>query len=112
MDKCKSFSDYMQNSKELFKMLFGEKLYNKLNNIPLKTINWEGMDIKTCEILATCPNIKERFTEKWIEYYKKSSNDNTLLDLYIQVIFHYGYQQCYDNNAGTREIIKMIAVIA
>lgn len=86
------YQDYADNSKELFKMLFGNEMYEKLNSIPLKTIDWEGVDIETHAILATCPNIKERFSEEWITYFK--DRNYTLLDLYIESVFHYGFQQC------------------
>lgn len=89
-----NFSEYMDNSKKLFKMLFGEDLYNQLKNTPLKSIEWDGLDIKCYEIEATFPNIKERFNESWIEYFKE--RDGSLLDLFIQSVFHYGYQQKFD----------------
>jgi hypothetical protein len=101
-----SFSQYMDNSKKLFKVLFGVELYNKLNKTPLKSIDWEGVDIDTSEILSTFPNIKERFSPKWIEYWKERSP--TLLDLYLQTVFHYGYQQCKDHNRATEEFANRI----
>jgi hypothetical protein len=69
----------MDNSKTLFKMLFGEKLFNKLDSTPLKNIDW-------------------------IDYF--SEREGTLLDLYLQTIFHYGYQQCYDKNKNVWENLK------
>jgi len=104
----KTYSDYMDGSKELFKLLFGEETFERLNSIPLKSVSWEGLDIDTCEILATFPNIKERFSPKWIEYFEENGNV-TLLDLFLQAVFHYGYQQCYDANEGTRRIIEMLS---
>jgi len=103
------FTEYMDNSKTMFKMLFGEKLYNELESIPLKQIDWKGIDIDCCSITATFPNIKDRFNNEWIEYFKEK--DKTLLDLYLQVIFQYGYQQCYDNNKDVREIISTLQSI-
>jgi hypothetical protein len=90
------FGEYMNASKVLFKMLFGEELFEKLKSIPLKNIDWDGIDVDFNQIIAICPNIKDRFNKKWIEC--SSERGVTLLDLYIQVIFHYGYQQCYDIN--------------
>lgn len=104
-----TFSEYMDNSKKLFKMLFGEKLYKQLEKTPLKEIDWEGIDITTCKILATCPNIKERFNKEWVEYF--SERDYTVLDLYLQSVFHYGYQQCVDSNYSldrTTELLEQI----
>lgn len=101
-----SFSDYMDNSKQLLKLLFGEELYNKLNSTPIKAIEWDGLDITTCKILATCPNIKERFNEEWIEYF--GERDYTLLDLYLQSVFHYGYQQACDYHYDTEKTTKLM----
>jgi len=98
-----SFSEYMDNSETLFKMLFGEKLFKKLKSTPLKSIDWDGIDIDCTQITATNPNIKQRFNKDWIEY--ASERDGTLLDLYLQTIFHYGYQQGYDRN--NEELEKM-----
>ena len=86
----------MDNSKTLLKMLFGEEMFNKLESTPLKSIEWEGADLECCEITATSPNIKDRFNEEWIEYF--SEKEKTLLDLYLQTIFHYGYEQCWNKN--------------
>lgn len=97
----------MKNSKKMFKLLFGEEMYERLNSIPLRSFSWDGIDVTSCEILATFPDIKERFNAKWIEYFKE--HDVTLLDLYLQVLFHYGYQQCYDANENQRKIIDIIA---
>jgi hypothetical protein len=96
-----TYTQYLDNSKKLFKQLFGSELYKKLNSTPLKSIDWQGIDVDTSDILATFPNIKQRFCPDWIEYWK--DHEITLLDLYIQVIFHYGYQQCEDHNEGSRE---------
>jgi hypothetical protein len=103
-DKKHNFSEYMNNSKTLFKMLFGEKLFNKLDSTPLKNIDWNGIDVDCCEITATFPNIKDRFNKEWIEYF--SEREGTLLDLYLQTIFHYGYQQCYDKNKNVWDKIE------
>lgn len=89
-----TYAVYLENSKELFKNLFGEELYNKLDSTPLKSIDWKGKDVDSTDIIATFPNIKDRFSEEWIEYF--SEKDFTLLDMYVQTIFHYGYQQCSD----------------
>jgi hypothetical protein len=104
-----SFTDYMDNSKQLFKMLFGEEMYNQLNSIPLKEIEWEGLDIKTSKILATFPSVKERFTKDWIEYF--GERDYTMLDLYLQVVFHYGYQQSVDNHYDVEKTNKLMEEI-
>jgi hypothetical protein len=105
-NKKHDFSEYMDNSKTLFKMLFGEKLFNKLESIPLKNIEWEGIDLDCCEITATFPNVKDRFNKKWIEYFTKK--DGSLLDLYLQTIFHYGYQQCYHIKKDELDTFKSI----
>ena len=105
-NKNHDFSEYMDNSKILFKMLFGEELFEKLISTPLKSIDWNGIDVDCHEITATFPNIKKRFNDDWIE--KFSDSDQTLFDLYIQVVFHYGYQQCFDYNSHYYDLIDKI----
>jgi len=90
----KDFSEYMESSKNLMKVLFGFKLYNRIKNIKLVDFEWDGLDISTSSILATTPGIKERFNESWVKYY--SNKDTTALDLFLQSIFHYGYQYGMD----------------
>jgi hypothetical protein len=97
-----SYSEYLKNSHQLMKMLFGEALYKKMKSTKLKSIEWEGLDIETSSILATFPNIKERFSDNWIEYFKE--RDHTVLDLFLQSVFHYGYQQSEDINAPNRDL--------
>jgi len=101
-----SFPEYMDNSKKLFKLLFGKELYNKLNKIKVESIEWDGVDINCSGILATFPNVKERFNKDWIEYF--SERDITLLDLYLQTVFHYGYQQSFDYNKPQRDMLNKI----
>ncbi len=86
-----AYTDYRDNSKELFKMIFGEEQYNILENTKMKSIDWNGVDISTTSITAVFPNIKERFGEKWIEYFEE--RNYSMLDLYIQAVFHFGYNQ-------------------
>jgi hypothetical protein len=86
-----SYTDYRDNSKELFKMIFGEEQYNILENTKMKSIDWDGLDISTTSITSVFPNIKERFGEKWIEYFEE--RNYSMLDLYIQAVFHFGYNQ-------------------
>ncbi len=104
-----NFTDYMDNSKQLFKMLFGEEMYNQLNSMPLKEIEWEGLDVRTGKIRATFPGVAERFTKDWIEYF--AERDYTMLDLYLQVVFHYGYQQCVDNHYDVEKTNKLMEEI-
>lgn len=91
-----TYAEYNDNSKELFKMLFGEEQYNILENTKLKSIDWNGLDISTSSILSVTPGIKERFSPKWIAYY--ADKNYSMLDLYIQAIFHFGYNQADNMN--------------
>lgn len=91
-----SYDDYLNSSKELFKQLFGDELFNKLENTPLKSIDYKGLDISCVEITAVFPNIKERFSKNGIGYF--DDGRTTLLNLYIQSIFHLGYNQSYQQN--------------
>jgi len=90
----KNFSDYMNSSKDLMKQVFGFKLYNRIKNIKPVAFEWDGLDISTCSILATTPGIKERFEENWVKYF--SERDYSALDLFLQSVFHYGYQYGMD----------------
>lgn len=91
------FSEFDKATKELFKALFGQELYDKLNSIKVSSIDWNGLDITECfEITAGNPNISERFTKESIKYYKERGY--TVLDLYLQSIHHYGFY-----NAWSRE---------
>jgi len=90
-----NYSDYMNDTKKLFTKLFGEKIIKKLDNTPFNPIEWDGIDIDdTIEITATTPNIKDRFTESWGEYF--TERDCTMFDLFLSSVFHYGYQQKCD----------------
>lgn len=108
MEKYK-YTDYINNSKKLLKLLFGNELYKKLDKTKLKSIDWDGIDLDVSSILATTPSIKERFNEDWIEYYKE--RDYTLLDLYLQTVFHYGYQQCEHVNKKQWDILTYFETI-
>lgn len=90
-----NYSDYTKNINKLFTKLFGEKTFKKLNNTPFNTIEWDGIDLTCDEITATTPNIKDRFTKEWGEYF--TERDYTMFDLFISSVFHYGYQQKCDN---------------
>ena len=96
-NKKYNYSDYMNASEELFKELFGKELYNKLKKTKFKSIDWKGIDVDTGEITATFPNIKDRFNEEWVEYFEE--RNTTMLEVFLQTVFHYGYQQCYDTNS-------------
>ena len=100
------YGEYMDASKDLFKELFGTEVFKKLNKTRLKSIDWTGIDIDTSEILATFPNIKERFSPQWIEYWKDKKI--SLLELYLQTVFHFGYQQCKDQNKAMEEFSTRI----
>jgi hypothetical protein len=110
--KTYSYSEYMDSSKELFKQLFGEELFDKLNSVDMKSIDWEGIDVTTSQITATNPNIKDRFSKEWVEYFEE--RNYTLFDLYLQSVFHYGFQQHSDNNRDStllklyQDIIKSL----
>jgi len=99
----KSFSDYMESTKNLMKQVFGYKLYNRIKNIKLLSFDWDGLDISTSSILATNPGIKERFSENWVKYF--SERDYTALDIFLQSIFHYGYQ--YGMDEEVKEVREM-----
>lgn len=103
-NKKYDFTEYMNSSKTLFKMLFGDELYNKLESTPLKSIDWDGIDIDYCGITAIFPNVKQRFSKKWIKYF--TEHNGSLLDLYLQTIFHYGYQQYHDEHSHEWDDIK------
>ena len=100
------FQDYLNASKDLLKLLFGKELYDKLANTPLKAIDWKGLDITCPQILAVTHNIKENLGKKQLQYH--IDKGHTLLDLYLQSIFHYGFQQHYDSDEGQRELLDLL----
>lgn len=104
-----NYSDYMDSSKKLFTKLFGEKIIKKLENTPFNPIEWDGIDVNTTEITATTPNIKDRFTKSWGEYF--TERDYTMFDLFLQSIFHYGYQQKCDNTRVTDKVMDNTKLI-
>ena len=92
------FSEYMKASESIARLMFGDEIVDLMKNTPLESFEWDGLDIDTCHILATFPNINERFNESWIEYFEEECTDMNALELFMQVVFHYGYQQCIDEN--------------
>ncbi len=99
------FSYYMTVSKDSMKDIFGDDLYNKISVIKVTPFKWDGLDIKIPEILATTPGIKDRFSPKWVS--RRGKNNGTALDLFLQSIFHYGYQFGIDSEViPARERMK------
>ena len=84
-----SYDEYMKDLRSLFKSLFGKESLTNLESTDLKPIDWQGIDVKSSDILATFPNIRERFQEDWIEYFEERNTN--LCELFGQVAFHYGY---------------------
>ena len=60
-----------------------------LHNPPV--INYNGADVNY-SISATFPSLKERFTKKWLSYFKEREEDDVIL-MFIQAIYHLGYSQ-------------------
>ena len=65
-----SFTDYIDNSKKLFKIVFGNTKFNSLTNTKLKPFKWDGLDITTSMITVNSPNIKQMFNKNNINYIK------------------------------------------
>jgi len=84
------YADYQSESKELLKQLFGKNIYNQIIKTPMKEIIWYGYDITVNEIIKCVPNIHNRFKQSSLDYSK--DRDETMLDIYIMSVFHYGYQ--------------------
>jgi len=94
--------DYVKASKKIIKKLFGKKIYKQLKSIPLKSINYDGVDIDCSSITATFPNIKERFSPKWVSYF--AERDRTALDMIILSIFHLGYQHAINTEVSVNDL--------
>ena len=84
------YYDYNESSTELLKMLFGDEIYNQVQDSPMKEINWNGIDITVNEIIKCIPNIRNRFSQSSLDYSK--DKNESMLDIYIMSVFHYGYQ--------------------
>lgn len=67
-----------------------KKLFYQLFDVTIKDgkVDYDGVDITTSRLLATCFTIKENF--KRLEYNEKQGRDK--IDLFIQSVFHLGYQ--------------------
>jgi len=89
-----SYSDYMETTKELMENIFGGVLCKKLLKTKMKSFVWGGLDISTSSILAGFPGIKERFSDNWVDSF--SEKGYTMIDLFLQTVFHYGYQYGVD----------------
>jgi hypothetical protein len=89
-----NFRDYMVDIKKLLSLLFDHRLIKKLNNTPLKELDWQGLDVHDTNITTVFPNIRDRFTKEWIDYFK--DRDVATIDLFLYSVFHYGYQQGVD----------------
>ena len=88
--KNSDYSKYQEASKELLKIVFGDDNYNQIQEYPMNEVIWNGIDITTSEIIACVPNIHNRFKKSSLDYFK--DRDETMLDIYIMSVFHYGYQ--------------------
>ena len=92
-----NFQEFDDAAKSLFIALFGKEMFDTLNSTPVKAIDWKGLDIDKCfSITATTPNIKDRFNQKWLDYF--SERGYTMFDLFLESVHHYGYY-----NAWSRE---------
>jgi len=87
----KYFEDYLEASKDLIKQAFGEEIFNKLENTPLRSIVWNGIQV---ESNPAGPNINERFTDIWIDYSKE--HGQSFLDIFIGIVIDYGFKQSID----------------
>lgn len=100
-----NFDEFDKAAKDLFKSLFGEEFYDKLNSIKIESIDWKGLDINECfSITATTPNIKDRFTKEWIEYFQE--RNYTLLDLYLQSVHHYGFYNAWARQMNEKKSFR------
>lgn len=102
-DKTRNFSDLMESMMVLAKQL---KVKSDLSEtIPFE---YEGLDITIPDITATFPNIKERFSEKWVEYFneKRYEDEYSPLHMFIQSCFHLGFQQGVEHQSETTNFYK------
>lgn len=88
--KNSDYSKYQEASKELLKTGFGEDNYNQIQESPMNEVIWNGIDITTSEIISCVPNIRNRFSQSSLDYFK--DRNYSMLDIYIMSVFHYGYQ--------------------
>jgi len=88
--KNEDYTNYQDASKELLKMLFGDDIYNQIQDSSMNEVIWNGVDITTSEIIKCVPNIKDRFEQSSLNYFK--DRNYSMLDIYIMSVFHYGYQ--------------------
>lgn len=103
-----SFSDYLKSSRELFKQLFGEDQLKNIDNIkPKSTVDTSKiLDVTTPQITATFTNVKDRFSDEDIQYW--IDRGESVFDLFLTTVFHYGYQQAIDHNKCDLETKKLV----
>ena len=69
----------------------------------MKAIDWKGLDIEGCyQITATTPNIKDRFTPEWVEYF--SERGYSVFDLFLQSVHHYGYANSFSREKNANSL--------
>ena len=88
-EKTYSYSEYMKNLMVIAKNLLGQRDFRNIKKRKIKSFEFDGLDITTSSILATFPNIKERFNEE-CAYYFNDGRSNPL-EMLLQCAFHYGY---------------------
>ena len=86
-----NLENYIDSSKELMNLLFDKNLIEEIEKTELKPISWKGLDVTDNRITATFPNIKERFSYEWLQYFK--TKNKSTLDLFLQSVYHYGYEK-------------------
>ena len=86
-------TDYLPASQQLFLLAFGKELFDEVNNVELREIETNIMDVDPD---PASPNINERFTEDWIQYSRE--RDITFLDMLFGVVYEYGLQQCRNHD--------------
>lgn len=98
--KTYTYDDYYNATLELISKIFGEDVLNAMKNQKLKSFGWDGVDITSSDLLVTSPTIRTRFSESWM------CDDDEMLNLFINSIFQYGYDQCA--NGKVKELKERI----
>lgn len=90
--KNQKYEDCLKDAEKLFKMIFGEEMFNRLNVPHLENMEWNGCDIDAYPYNAYSFNIKQRLED--IDFIDKPISK---FELFFESCFKLGFQQCYSS---------------
>jgi hypothetical protein len=99
--KIRQFSELMKSM-----LTIGRHLKLTSTETELTSFDYNGLDISDTSVTAGFPDIKDRFTPDWVEYFNERSDDFNPLSVFAQCCFHLGYQQGIDHESEKTDGLK------